>query len=147
VKLKVNVEPMGTVRMTRGRIKLIQSGRYDPNDKHTKAVIAYLNYKEVIGWTAKNNAPREPYKGAIEASMTFYMPIPQSWSQKKQEAHKGDNVPHISKPDIDNLEKGLYDSLNKIIFKDDGQIYKVKEKAKYYSEFPRIEFEITEVAG
>jgi Holliday junction resolvase RusA-like endonuclease len=136
---------MGTVRMTKGRIKLIQSGKYDPNEKHTKAVLAYLNYKEFIGWVAKRNAPREPNKSAIEASMTFYMPIPQSWSKKKQQAHTGDNVPHISKPDIDNLEKGLYDSLNGIIFKDDGQIYKVKEKAKYYSDTPRIECEFTEV--
>lgn len=146
MKLTVEIDPMGTVRMTRGRIKLIQSGKYDPKDKHTLAVLRYLNYKEVISWVAKCNAPREPYKGAIEASMTFYMPIPESWSKKKQEAHKGDNVPHISKPDIDNLEKGLYDSLNKILFMDDGQIYKVSEKAKYYSEFPRIEFEIREVS-
>lgn len=135
MKIKFNVEPMGAVRMTR-KGKFVDA-----------AAQRYLSYKTVIGFIAKRNKPNDPYKGALEASMTFYMPIPQSWTKTKQEAHKGDNVPHVCKPDIDNLEKGLYDALNKIIWNDDAQIFRVKEKAKFYSEFPRIEFEITEVVG
>lgn len=143
MKLTIDIDPMGTVRMTKGRIKLIQSGRYDPNDAHTKAVLAYLNYKEFISWAAKRKAPTEPYEGAVEiVNLIFFMPIPASWSRQKKKSHSGDCMPHIKKPDIDNLEKGVYDALNKIIWKDDGQIYKVGNKAKYYSEFPRIELEI-----
>lgn len=132
MKITILIVPQGAVRMTQ------RSKWKDPDAQR------YLIYKELVGWEVKPHAPREPFKGAIEVSMTFYMPIPQSWPQKKQRAHMGDNIPHTVKPDIDNLEKGLYDSLNKIFWKDDAQIYKVKDKEKYYSTNPRIEFEVEE---
>lgn len=141
MKIHIDIEPMGAVRMTRGKVNIIRSGRYDPNDKRIKSVLAYLQYKEEIGWTIKPQAHKEPFTGAIEASMIFYMPIPESWSGAKKLAHAGDYIPHISKPDIDNLEKGLYDAIRGIVFKDDSQIFKVREMAKYYSDRPRIECE------
>lgn len=39
----------------------------------------------------------------------FVMPMPQSWSQNKKRAHDG--MPHECKPDRDNLEKALLDSV------------------------------------
>lgn len=43
------------------------------------------------------------------AHVIFVMPLPQSWSQKKKSAMEG--MPHQSKPDRDNLEKALLDSV------------------------------------
>ena len=45
------------------------------------------------------------------------------------------------KPDIDNYEKALYDSMSGIIFHDDGQIA-LHTVGKFYSNNPRIEVEI-----
>ena len=48
------------------------------------------------------------------------------------------------KPDIDNYEKALYDSMSGIVFKDDGQIA-LHDVGKFYSLNPRIEVEIEEI--
>jgi len=42
-------------------------------------------------------------------SITFYIPCPKSWSQKKKTAHHG--MLHQSRPDIDNLAKAFFDSI------------------------------------
>lgn len=43
------------------------------------------------------------------AHVTFVMPMPQSWSQKKRAQYAG--RPHQSKPDCDNMLKALMDAL------------------------------------
>lgn len=40
--------------------------------------------------------------------ITFVLPMPKSWSEKKKAFHDGQ--PHTQKPDKDNLEKGLLDA-------------------------------------
>lgn len=44
----------------------------------------------------------------------------QSWSQKKKDAHMW--RPHTQRPDLDNCVKAILDGLNRIAFKDDGQV-------------------------
>lgn len=41
-------------------------------------------------------------------SITFCVPMPESWSKKKRDAHRGQ--PHRAKPDLDNLLGGLFDA-------------------------------------
>lgn len=43
------------------------------------------------------------------ASITFFIPVPKSWSQKKKKLYHG--TLHQSKPDLDNLLKAMTDSL------------------------------------
>jgi Holliday junction resolvase RusA-like endonuclease len=45
------------------------------------------------------------------ADVTFWMPMPKSWSKKKRYAMAGSW--HTGKPDLDNLLKALMDALNK----------------------------------
>jgi Holliday junction resolvase RusA-like endonuclease len=45
----------------------------------------------------------------VGASITFFIPVPKSWPQKKKTLHHGRF--HQSKPDIDNLQKAFLDSL------------------------------------
>ncbi len=49
--------------------------------------------------------------------VTFVIPMPASWSQKKRAEHNG--MPHQKKPDKDNLEKALLDA----IFDDDSRVW------------------------
>ena len=53
-------------------------------------------------------------------SVTFYMPMPQSWSKKKKDEMQ--LKPHQSRPDLDNLLKALLDS----IYEDDAHIYSLR---------------------
>lgn len=128
IKLFIPIIPMGAVRTTQ-RQKWV--------DERAKR---YITYKQQIALFIKQQIKTTSEK-PIEATVTFYMPIPNSWSQKKKERMNGSV--HISKPDVDNLIKGVFDSLNKIVWKDDNQVYEVHSK-KVYSFNPGIEINIQE---
>ena len=129
-KLFIPIQPMGAVRTTQ-RQKFV--------DERAKK---YLEYKRHIAWLTRQHI-KTPTKNPILVEVTFYMPIPKSWSQKKKDHSNG--AIHKSKPDIDNLIKGLFDSLNKVAWADDNQVYEVHSK-KVYSFNPGIGFEIWEAS-
>ena len=60
------------------------------------------------------------------AHVTFFIPMPKSWSKKKKREHY--MKPHQQKPDVDNLEKALLDAL----FEDDSHIYDIRA-SKYWA--------------
>ena len=82
----------------------------------------------------------------MRARLRFYIKPPQYLSKvKKYHQDLIDEViPVDKKPDIDNYEKALYDSMSGIVFKDDGQIA-LHDVGKFYSLNPRIEIEIEEM--
>jgi Holliday junction resolvase RusA-like endonuclease len=124
-------------------IKRIKYRLYGPDDKKVHTVIRYLDYKNFISTLARMEYKGEPMKGPIKLNLTFYMPIPQSWSKVKQ--RDADGQWHDVRPDRDNLEKGVCDALNKIVWKDDGQVC-LGMTEKYYSSKPRIEIEVEQVS-
>lgn len=62
---------------------------------------------------------------AIQATLTFFFAVPQSWSQSKKTKAKNGDWPCIVKPDIDNLIKLVLDGLNGVVYPDDKQIVKL----------------------
>jgi len=72
----------------------------------------------------------------MKLRIIFYMPIPKSINKRIHRALIG--KPHTRKPDADNLEKSVNDSLNAIAFRDDALIWSV-ETTKVYDENPRTE--------
>lgn len=62
-------------------------------------------------------------------SVTFYLPMPISWSKRKRKKMNG--TAHQQKPDIDNLVKALLDA----VLSDDSHVYSVKAE-KYWSDKP-----------
>lgn len=130
--------------MTAGMVKRIKYKLYQPGDKKIETVKRYLSYKEQISWAARQQYKGAPMTGPIAVNLTFYMPIPGSWSIKKKLLMDGKL--HTTKPDRDNLEKGVCDALNKIIWKDDGQVCDGRT-VKYYSSNPRVEIEIKELSA
>lgn len=130
--------------MTAGMVRRIKYKLYAPGDKKVERVIRYLKYKEAISWAARQKYKGEPLTGPITINLTFYLPMPESWSKKKK--IESDGQMHVSKPDRDNLEKGICDALNKIVWKDDGQVCDGRTR-KFYSSEPRVEIEIVEVSA
>lgn len=55
-----------------------------------------------------------------DSHITYIIPMPKSWSQKKRALMDG--KPHQQKPDVDNLTKALLDAL----FDDDSHIWDVR---------------------
>lgn len=98
--------------------------------------------EECIGIIARGLYKGEPYAGAVRMDVTFYMPIPQSYSQKKKKELVGEF--HTKKPDADNLVKTVCDSLNGIVISNDSQIADLRVK-KMYGTIPHIEVQVSKL--
>lgn len=73
---------------------------------------------------------RPPLEGPLKVDMFVVVPIPKSWSKKKQQdALNGVELP-ISKPDWDNYGKTV-DALNLVCWMDDGQIVDGRVRKRY----------------
>lgn len=71
----------------------------------------YTAWKEALQWMGLNVPD--------EAIITFYVPMPPSWSQKKKVEMAG--MPHQQRPDLDNYLKALMDAARR----EDSGIYRV----------------------
>ncbi|MDD5764657.1 MAG: RusA family crossover junction endodeoxyribonuclease [Candidatus Marinimicrobia bacterium] len=87
------------------------------------------------------NRPDQPLDCPLSISCKFYFPIPKSISKVKRQSMMADCFPVTTRPDLDNLEKFVLDSLSGIYFKDDSQIFALSS-SKFYSVTPRTEIEI-----
>jgi len=80
----------------------------------------------------------------ISVRIECLMPIPKGTSKKKTaELSKG--VPHVKKPDLDNLAKSILDALNQWAWVDDSQICELSISKRYGAE-PKVIVRITEIA-
>lgn len=101
--MRIDVTPVPAPRMTKS-----DAWRKRP------AVLRYFRYKDDL---------REAW-GEIDLPsqlhLEFIMPMPASWSAKKKLAMNG--APHQQRPDIDNLQKAVQDSLAA----EDSYIYSIR---------------------
>lgn len=75
-----------------------------------------------------------------------YVPIPASWSARKQAAATAGTVKPISRPDADNFLKAGLDGMNGVVFHDDAQVVHVVV-AKHYSLTPGMEISVAELGA
>lgn len=85
-------------------------------------------------------APETPLEGALRLEMEFYMPYPKSTPKKRLI----DGIPHLKKPDIDNLVK-ICDAFNNMFWKDDSQICELGSSKHYTIDEPKTVVRITEI--
>jgi Holliday junction resolvase RusA-like endonuclease len=80
-------------------------------------------------------------KTMFDEPLSFYlraeMPIPASWSKKKQAAALRGEVWPGKKPDLDNLTKLATDAFNTVVYRDDALICEVFA-SKVYGEIPSL---------
>ena len=110
-KVILNITPQTHVRATQGDSIFFRIPREKlraPGLKRLMRLEKYNQYKIDLLAEAKSKRFILPPVGA---SITFFIPVPPSWSKKKKKMHHGRF--HQSKPDIDNLQKALLDSLMK----------------------------------
>ncbi len=93
---------------------------------------------------ARKHAPKSPYSGVVYLTVWFCMPRPKDhYRTGKFAGILKDSAPlwHTKRPDIDNLQKFLFDSLNGVFWKDDSQICSVIAQ-KRYDERPRTVIQV-----
>lgn len=84
----------------------VKRDKWNPSD-HVKR---YRAFRDELRW--RGCTIPEPFHHAL-----FVLPIPPSWSLKKQRAREG--MPHQQRPDRDNLEKALLDA----VYGEDCQVW------------------------
>ena len=135
MKLTLNIEPK-----PQSRPRFTRFGRPydDPKMKAQRNSCQLLIANQYMGQSI--------LEGALRVKASFYIKPPQYLSKVKKyhQALLDEVIPVDKKPDIDNYEKALYDSMSGIVFKDDGQIA-LHDVGKFYSLNPRIEVEIEEM--
>lgn len=76
-------------------------------------------------------AGRSLIEGPVFVHMEINLQVPASWSRKKQEAALAGRVLPTKKPDIDNVEKAIFDAINGVVWKDDVQVVEVVKRKQY----------------
>ena len=105
--------------------RMVASDRY----KNRKVVNNYWAFKKEFVLLAKIAGL---YNLNQTIGVTFIMPMPKSWSQKKRD--KVNNSPHQQRPDLDNLIKSVKDCL----CEEDSYIWKYTGMKKIWGKKGKI---------
>ena len=90
-----------------------------------------VNFKKEIAARALAARPSQwPLDKAYTLSLVFYL-----------KSHSAVDVAHTGKPDLDNLEKSVMDSLIHVVYNDDCQVFS-KKSMKLTSEISFVEITI-----
>lgn len=99
--------------VAKGRPRLGRGRTYTP--QRTK------DFENRIKSMAQQQYRNGPMKGALSVTVVFFIKKPASVTR---------DYPTV-KPDLDNLEKSLFDALNGIAYEDDSQIIELSASKKY----------------
>lgn len=100
--------------------------------KKTRSYEDRVRQAALLHWT------REPLRECeITLFACFFLPVPASWSKRKQAAARAGDRNPAGKPDLDNLVKAVTDGLNGVVFHDDAAIVETR-CAKRYHDNPRV---------
>ncbi len=80
---------------------------------------------------------RAPLEGALFVTVTARLPVPASWSGKKQRAALAGDIWPLAGRDVDNYGKAAADALNTVVYRDDKQIVALTV-VKVYGEKPEM---------
>ena len=100
-----DILPMGAVRMTKSDKWKTNPNHPDPKKRQRKPVQAYFQFKN----TLVAQALQMGFKLDSYLDSVYFIPMPNSWSNKKKEKMNG--MPCKSKPDTDNITKAIKDAL------------------------------------
>src|SRR5699024_2921197 len=102
------------------------------------------DYKNLVKWTAKQQWKQKPLECPLVVELDVYRQRPKSTSKKRRKLKNERVIRPVVKPDIDNYSKGILDSLNGIVYKDDSQVVSLIAN-KYYSDNPRVEIRVSKL--
>lgn len=122
----------------KGRPKFARRGNfvstYTPEKTASYENLVRLKAEEAM-------AGQQPIDGPVEVAIWLFVTPPASWSQKKQRQALAGTIFPTSKPDVDNVLKGILDAMNEIVLKDDKQAVDVRV-TKRYGEIARASVEV-----
>ncbi|MNJ17889.1 Endodeoxyribonuclease RusA [compost metagenome] len=138
VSFVVPGEPQG-----KGRPRIGKVGNHARMFTPTKTVA----YEGLVALAAQDVMQgRELLQGAVMVEMKIFVSIPQSMSKKRKAQALAGQIFPTKKPDVDNVEKAIFDAINGVVWKDDVQVVDVF-KRKRYGETPGVLVRIVPLEG
>ncbi|HWE19664.1 MAG TPA: RusA family crossover junction endodeoxyribonuclease [Hyphomicrobiaceae bacterium] len=135
VRIELAGEPRGKGRPRFSR----RSGiAYTPGS--TRTYEAALRHEAALAMQG-----RAPLDGPLSVTVDAWMPIPASWSRRRQLQASTGLIRPTGRPDIDNLVKTL-DALNRVVWRDDSQIVLI-QVSKRYAERPRLDVVVSRLSA
>lgn len=118
----------------KGRHKTARRGKFLTHYTPEKTA----NYEGLVAHSAKVAMDGRPLIfGPVAVDLDIRVSIPDSWSGKRKGMAQRGELAATKKPDIDNVEKAIFDGLNGVVWKDDVQAVQVT-KRKRYAETPGV---------
>lgn len=100
------------------------------------------NYEGLVAHSGMMAMAGSPLlEGPVAVVLNIRCQIPASWSQRKQLQAQNGEIQPTTKPDIDNVEKAIFDGINGVVWRDDVQVVEVT-KRKVYSSVPGVDVTI-----
>jgi Holliday junction resolvase RusA-like endonuclease len=119
--------------------------------RHTRAGVTFTPaatraYETALRWAAQVAMNgRKPLTGPLSLAVEAFLPVPRSWSKKRQRMAIAGLVRPTGRPDLDNIIKST-DALHSIIWNDDTQVVDVRA-SKRYSDKPRLVLTVMSLDG
>ncbi|WP_232448916.1 RusA family crossover junction endodeoxyribonuclease [Burkholderia ubonensis] len=85
-----------------------------------------------------------PYEGPVRMVVHIGLPIPTSWSAKRQAAAAAGLIGATKMPDASNVLKAVEDGMNGVVYVDDGQVVD-QWVSKRYARAPGVRVEVIEL--
>lgn len=82
-------------------------------------------------------AGQQPFDQPLRVEIVATFAIPATWSKRRRAAAVEGWVPHVGRPDADNLLKAVGDGLNGVVWRDDALLASA-EIAKRYGAVPGV---------
>lgn len=99
------------------------------------------DYKQSVRAAALEVKPDVLLEGALSLVVMAYRTVPKSFSKKKAAQAIAQEIQPTTRPDLDNIIKGIKDALKGVIWRDDSQVVNISA-AKWYSDTPRVEVSV-----
>lgn len=116
------------VPVAKGRPRFARRGAFVTTYSPEKTV-SYENLVKIMASQSMQRNP--PLESAVKVSVCLFISPPASWSKKKTDQALAHEIYPTSKPDIDNVIKGIFDAMNGIVFVDDKQVVRLNVEKCY----------------
>ena len=107
-----------------GRPKSTQTGSVVTVNSRSFPIRRGTAWSSVCGLVARQYAPTSPLTGPVRCELMFWLPRPK----------KPQSVWPVTRPDAENLCKGLLDSFNGVLWDDDSQVVELVLRKVYARE-------------
>lgn len=136
--MNVNIIPTKATHQSSLRIMKSKAGHMFVGKFAKSAIKGWI---QEFNLKIKQYKPRIPMSGPTEVNIEFYFP----WNKTAPKKYIGTEQWKITRPDLDNMEKVVLDSLTSEGFIEDDSIICLKTTSKRHSLYPRIIIKLSSI--